>query len=140
MSKNLSSMAISPLFRAAATLAIFGLVAGPWTAHRASSAPTSFVVVAEYFSYVPGGTNQPVELTITQGSSLTLVNIDPIGGEHSLTADDFSGDDPLFDSDLIDNPGQTPVVGVEKLPPGNYGFHCQIHWYVPMQGMLHVIP
>jgi plastocyanin len=129
------------LFKRARLLVAAAALASLAAPSHATSVPASFVVVTEYYSFVPGDTARPtIDLTITRGSSLTLVNIDPVGGLHSMTAEALKPDGkPLFDSAVIDNPGQTAVHGVESLAPGTYRFHCSVHRFVPMQGVMQVI-
>lgn len=96
------------------------------------------MVVTEYFTYLPGDTNRPtLDLTITEGASLTLVNVDPFG-PHTVTSDDIApGQPPPFDSAAVNAGGVAGVVGVDELAPGAYPFHCEIHSDV-MRGILHV--
>ena len=58
-------------------------------------------------------------VTMAKGSSATFANADPIS--HDVIADDGS-----FRSELI-SVGSTPIVGVEALEAGEYGFYCSLH-------------
>ena len=83
---------------------------------------------------VPGGTGQVVSgpgaanttyatpvAVITQGGSLTYTNAD-------IVRHDVDSDTPgLFDSALIAAGQSEQVAGVEKLPAGQYPFHCSLH-------------
>lgn len=92
-------------------------------------------VVTHRSTFVPGDDDlAPLQLTITQGATLTITNLDAFAG-HELNSDDRVADGPdqdtdpdyLFASAGVNFRGSAPVVGVEALAPGTYGFHCAVH-------------
>jgi plastocyanin len=60
------------------------------------------------------------------GGGLDFTNLDVV--QHDVTADQHGPDGrPLFQSKLIGLGEAAPVAGVQKLPPGSYGFFCTVH-------------
>jgi outer membrane protein assembly factor BamB/plastocyanin len=59
-------------------------------------------------------------VSINQGDSLSYLNADAV--KHNV-----SSPDGLFRSELADGGTSVPVVGVEKLKPGEYTFLCEPH-------------
>ncbi len=109
--------ALAPLATAADTPAmVLGHVP------TASTALTGAVVVG------PGGATVGYDtkvVVITQGSTLTFVNLDEIA--HTVTSVARGADGaPLFSGNAL--PGTTSQIGgVDKLAPGTYPFYCQFH-------------
>ncbi|MDQ1711926.1 MAG: Cupredoxin-like domain [Frankiaceae bacterium] len=68
----------------------------------------------------------PVQVTIDQGETLDLVNLDPTS--HDVVAHDLGADgQPVFRSAIVGAGGQARVVGVESLLPSAYPFVCSVH-------------
>jgi plastocyanin len=100
----------------AAALPLALVSAGP--ASAAQTAP-AYVATAG-FQYLPG------DVTVLEGSTLTLVN----GGNavHDLVSSDVEGGNPLFKAPPIAGAGTAAVVdGVAALTPGIYPFYCSLH-------------
>jgi polyvinyl alcohol dehydrogenase (cytochrome) len=100
------------LTAAAAALAVGGIAAPPALAaeQQASAAAFTYTTPA---------------IVAAQGDTLRFTNFDA-AAEH-----DLDSDDALFSSPLIGSGESVLVEGVDKLPPGDYGFHCSIHsWMV----------
>lgn len=100
-----------------------------------SRAGSAAHVVTHRSTFVPGDDELgPLKLTVTQGTTLTITNLDAFAG-HELNSDDLTADGPDSDSHpdyLFASPGvnfrdSAPVLGVEALAPGTYGFHCAVH-------------
>jgi FtsP/CotA-like multicopper oxidase with cupredoxin domain len=71
-------------------------------------------------------------VVVTQGSSLTFVNLDELAHTVTSVARDAHGT-PLFNGNAL--PGKTSTIdGVDKLAPGTYPFYCSFH--PNMQGTL----
>src|SRR5205085_5209083 len=68
-----------------------------------------------------------------QGDSLRFNNLDSIA-QHDVVSD-VPGQ---FSSPLIQGGQSSPVTGVDRLPPGQYAFHCSIHAW--MHGQLTIAP
>jgi len=67
------------------------------------------------------------DLTIAPGERLSFASQDRLV-MHNVTATDNGADGrPIFASATIGGGDTAPVVGVEALAPGTYGFHCTIH-------------
>jgi polyvinyl alcohol dehydrogenase (cytochrome) len=79
---------------------------------------------AEAFTFVP-----PV-VSITQGDTLRFANTDV--APHTLTSDTAN----QFDSANVPAGASALVAGVDKLAPGRYTFHCDLHPW--MHGVLQV--
>lgn len=109
----------------------------------ARAAPTVPVVLTAAYHYLPGDVRMSVDLTISTGQTLRLVNVDPVGGFHTLTAEDVDAQGrPIFDTgDVPVAPGSVAdVVGTEKLISGRtYGFYCTVHGASAMEGRLTVV-
>jgi spore coat protein A len=86
-------------------------------------APMSASIVIDKGAATKGYTTKVV--TISQGGSLSAVNLDTI--EHTVTSDALDGKGrPLFDEFV--EPGATvSIPGASKLAAGTYDFHCQFH-------------
>src|SRR4051794_6405978 len=95
----------------------------------ADTALTGAVVVG------PGGAVTGYDtkvVVVTQGSSLTFVNLDELAHTVTSVARDATGA-PLFNGNAL--PGTTSdIAGVDKLAPGTYAFYCSFH--PNMQGTL----
>ena len=88
-----------------------------------ADAPTSATIVIPKNAQDKGYATSVV--TISQGGTLSIVNLDNV--EHTATADavDKSGN-PLFDRWV--QPGHTETIGkASKLAAGTYTFHCTFH-------------
>jgi plastocyanin len=102
-------------------------------------APAHALAPRVAFSAGGGGTVLYVvsEITIYQGDTLTLVNLDPQQA-HDIVSEDFLNGTRVFRSEAV--PAGTPsdVKGVSTLPPSSYPFLCSLH--PEMRGNLHVEP
>ena len=107
--------------RAVIALALAGLAIAPTQAHAANQQAYSAAM-----NYATPA------LTVGQGDTLTLTNLD------TLAKHDLVGHDGEFGSDLLGGGESGPVKGVEKLSPGQYQFHCTLHGW--MKGVLTVGP
>src|SRR4051794_8555993 len=98
-------------------------------------APTAPVPLTGAVVVGPGGAVTGYDtkvVVVTQGSSLTFVNLDELAHTVTSVARDAQGN-PLFNGNAL--PGTTSSIsGVEKLAPGTYDFFCQFH--PNMQGTL----
>src|SRR5437763_3464951 len=101
----------------AGLVGLVGLVAIP--AARAQS--TDATITALGLNYVP-----PVVVVHT-GDGAVLDNKDPV--KH-----DVQSRDGLFHSGLVAGGTSGPVLGVDKLPPGQYAYYCSFHSW--MNGVL----
>jgi spore coat protein A len=71
-------------------------------------------------------------VVVTQGSTLSFVNLDELAHTVTSVARDGTGA-PLFNGNAL--PGKTATIdGVDKLAPGTYPFYCSFH--PNMQGTL----
>ena len=86
---------------------------------------------AEQQSYAAGLTYATPVVAASSGDTLRFTNLDPLA-QHDLDSDTPG----LFDSGLIAAGASELVPGVEKLPPGQYAFHCSLHSW--MHGVLSV--
>jgi polyvinyl alcohol dehydrogenase (cytochrome) len=86
---------------------------------------------AEQQAYAAGLTYATPALVASQGDTLHFTNLDAVA-QHDLDSDTPG----LFDSGLIPAGQSELVPGVEKLPPGQYAFHCSLHSW--MHGVLSV--
>jgi hypothetical protein len=93
-------------------------------------------IIASGNSFYPGDDAITLELSgervtlaiVEQGGELDLTNLDISAAAHSVTSDEYLPDQtPLFDSGALNFRQTAPVVGVEKLAPGTYAFHCRRH-------------
>jgi spore coat protein A, manganese oxidase len=86
-------------------------------------APMSAAIVIDKGAATKGYTTKVV--TISQGGSLSAVNLDTI--EHTVTSDAVNATGrPLFD--VFVEPGSTvSIPGASRLAAGTYDFHCQFH-------------
>ena len=120
-------------------LALSGLGAVP-TALAQQDHPV--VIVA--FNYLPGqagelgqATQIALPVMISQGDTVTGMNLDLPGGNHTITSDEVDQlNQPLFDSSFIGFMQSVPVTGVAQLPSGMHPFHCTLHPF--MHGVLMV--
>jgi plastocyanin len=89
------------------------------------------LVVAHNLHFVPD------QVTVERGGTLQFFNPDSVGrlefDGHTLTELRPDGP-PRFGSGLVTFPTAAEVKGVSSLPPGRYGFHCDIHPF--MRGTL----
>src|SRR4051794_23023563 len=87
---------------------------------------------AEQQAYAPSiaGYATPV-IAAAPGDTLRLTVLDPVIG-HNL-ASDTPG---LFTSKVVNGGASELVDGVDKLPPGQYPFHCDLHAW--MKGVLNI--
>jgi polyvinyl alcohol dehydrogenase (cytochrome) len=116
---------IGRLDRVAATL---GLAAA--FVMLAFAAPAAHA--AEQQSYAAAMNYATPTINVGQGDTLTFNNLDT-AAKHDLV-----GHDGGWGSDLIGSGEKGPVRGVEKLPQGQYQFHCSLHGW--MKGVLNVGP
>lgn len=115
------------------------LLAAPVAARPAESAPGA-MVVAEAFTFVPGGDNVaggavpgttgPVALR--QGTDLLFLNLEIVVLDpHSITSTGcFSATEPCWFDSSSPRPqalGEYAVVETHDLPPGTYPFVCVVH-------------
>jgi hypothetical protein len=117
------------LFAALAALAL-GLPAAPASADGAAG---KHAVVAFFMDYFPSS-----KITIEQGESIVLVDLDPTAGPgHSFTEDvPLDGPQPRFDSGVVPPGTFKEVPNVSSLAPGTYKVRCSIH--VVVRGTLTV--
>lgn len=87
---------------------------------------------AEQNAYAAAMNYATPTVTIGEGDTLTFTNLDNVA-KHDLLSHDGS-----FGTELIGAGESTPVKGAEKLPQGQYQFHCSLHGW--MQGVLNVGP
>lgn len=100
-----------------------------------SSAEPDAVIFTRGSLYIPGDTTGPTSVVVLEGQTLSFTNLDTAA--HSVTSDDLKPDGTLlFDSGSQSFRATAPVIGVPQLPPGTYGFHCDIH---TMSGRLVVV-
>src|SRR5438270_10289255 len=98
--------------------------AGPAPLAAPAAPPATSVVASAGFQYLPP------QVPIVQGGSLGYVQLKPLFAPHNVTADqtDPLTGQPLFQSATVEiGSAPIPVVGVEKLSPGSYTFHCTVH-------------
>jgi polyvinyl alcohol dehydrogenase (cytochrome) len=93
---------------------------------------TSSASAAEQNAYAAAMNYATPTVTIGEGDTLTFTNLDNVA-KHDLLSHDGS-----FGTELIGAGESTPVKGAEKLPQGQYQFHCSLHGW--MQGVLNVGP
>jgi polyvinyl alcohol dehydrogenase (cytochrome) len=86
---------------------------------------------AEQQSYAAGLTYATPVVAASSGDTLRFTNLDPVA-QHDLHSDTPG----LFDSGLIGAGNSEVVPGVDRLPPGQYAFHCSLHSW--MHGVLNV--
>lgn len=118
-------------------LHVFDLRTGPATSgggEPAAPPPINGVVAALPFGNVAGF--GPRTVTVFQGQALDFVNLDPTGPHDLVSVKRGPDFKRLFSSASVPFGEIAPVVGVEKLPAGTYGFVCSIHG--AMQGQLSV--
>ena len=84
-------------------------------------APTG-AQAAEQQAYAAGLDYATPAVGATSGDTLRFTNLDSVA-QHDLDSDTPG----LFDSALIPAGKSELVPGVEKLPPGQYAFHCSLH-------------
>lgn len=94
-----------------------------------ASAVPSPVVATVQTRYVPGDDAAPLSLEVSQGSTLTYLNLDPTpSGSHTVTAYDVQPGDPTyFHSGVLEFGESAEVEGVPDLPVGSYPFYCTLH-------------
>ena len=110
-------------------VAAAAMVAGATlTPADAVPAPVDAQVVTFRSTYYPGDDEHGVPtLVVSQGSGLTLTNLDAFAA-HGLSSDAVLADGTrLFTSGVLNLRDSAPVQGVASLPPGSYPFHCAVH-------------
>jgi polyvinyl alcohol dehydrogenase (cytochrome) len=85
---------------------------------------------AEQQAYAVGLNYATPAVVVGQGDTLRFNNLDPVAN-HNIVSDDGK-----FTSALIGQGKSELVTGVDKLAPGTYAFHCQLHAW--MHGELEV--
>jgi hypothetical protein len=115
-----------------AALAVAGLVL-PAPPASAEAVAGKHAVVAFFMDYFPSST-----ISIKQGESIVLVDLDPTAGPgHSFTEDvPLDGPQPRFDSGVVPPGTAREVSNVASLTPGTYKVRCSIH--VVVRGTLTV--
>jgi polyvinyl alcohol dehydrogenase (cytochrome) len=96
---------------AASLLAVAIALTAPGTAYA-----------AEQQAYAVGLNYGTPAVAAAAGDTLRFTNLDTVA-QHDLDSDTPG----LFDSGLIAGGKSEVVPGVEKLPPGQYAFHCSLH-------------
>jgi polyvinyl alcohol dehydrogenase (cytochrome) len=86
---------------------------------------------AEQQAYAAGVNYATPTVAAASGDTLRFTNLDSVA-QHDLDSDTPG----LFDSALIPAGKSELVPGVEKLPPGQYAFHCSLHSW--MHGVITV--
>ena len=106
-----------------AALAVAGLVL-PAPPASAEAVAGKHAVVAFFMDYFPTS-----KITIKQGESIVLVDLDPTAGPgHSFTEDvPLDGPQPRFDSGVVPPGTFKEVPEVSSLAPGTYKVRCSIH-------------
>ena len=106
-----------------AALSVTGLVL-PATPASAEAVAGKHAVVAFFMDYFPSS-----KITIKQGESIVLVDLDPTAGPgHSFTEDvPLDGPQPRFDSGVVPPGTFKEVPNVSSLAPGTYKVRCSIH-------------
>jgi hypothetical protein len=80
-------------------------------------------VVAFFMDYFPSS-----KVTIEQGESIVLVDLDPTAGPgHSFTEDVPLDATPRFDSGVVAPGTFREVPDIPSLAPGTYKVRCSIH-------------
>lgn len=136
--QNLGRM---PRFRrfVALALACLAIAATPARAQTAGLP----LVVAEAYRYFPGDAhNTSLDLVVARNQTLKFLNVDPVGGFHTITAEDVDRQGtPIFDSGLQPvAPGSlVDVLGTAALAAGTYYFYCAVHGALAMEGKLTVV-
>ena len=112
-----------PLAALFAALSVAGL-ALPAAPASAEGVGGKHVVVAFFMDYFPSS-----KITIKQGESIVLVDLDPTAGPgHSFTEDvPLDGPQPRFDSGVVPPGTAKEVPNVSSLAPGEYKVRCSIH-------------
>src|SRR5688572_17935750 len=115
-----------------AALSVTGLVL-PAPPASAESVGGKHAVIAFFMDYFPSS-----KITIKQGESIVLVDLDPTAGPgHSFTEDvPLDGPQPRFDSGVVPPGTFKEVPDVSSLAPGTYKVRCSIH--VVVRGTLTV--
>jgi len=93
------------------------------------TAPAS---AAEQQAYAVGLMYATPAIVVSQGDTLRFNNEDPVAAHNILS--DTAGQ---FTSPLVAQGQSTLVSGVDKLAPGTYQFHCQLHSW--MHGAIEVV-
>ncbi len=107
--------------RLASAVALAALATGLSPA-PVSAGPETIVVAT-----VPGFAFAPPAVVVPQGSTLTLVQLDPIA-RHDLVSRAAIKGRPLFATSRSLAFGETMIVAhVEKLKPATYAFVCTLH-------------
>src|SRR5215210_5126419 len=95
----------------------------------ALGAPSS-ASAAEQQAYAAAMNYATPALVLGKGDSLKFTNLD------TLAKHDLASDEDKFKSPLLGGGESAKVEGVEKLPAGNYPFHCTLHAW--MRGVVTV--
>lgn len=114
--------------------AAFAVVAAAALASAPASAASATVVAGPYAAATGFATPQ---IVVYEGDAVSLVNTDIAGHRIEATEQDSSGN-ALFSSPIAGITQSVPVVGVESLAPGDYGFVCALH--TTMTGTITVLP
>src|SRR4051794_7796306 len=95
----------------------------------ASAAPAQ---AAEQQAYAVGLMYATPAIVVSQGDTLRFNNEDPVA-KHDIVSDTAG----QFTSPLVAQGESTLVGGVDKLAPGTYAFHCELHSW--MNGVIDVV-
>jgi plastocyanin len=110
--------------RTALAVTGLGVLMALGTVPAGASGGTAAVVAVAPFRYSPN----PIE--ISQGDRLTFANFDTLSFEgHSLSQAVKPGQE-LFQSQITPPGTASTVVGVDKLPKGEYRFTCRVHAFM----------
>ena len=110
--------------RTALAVTGLGLIMASASVPAGASGGAAAVVVVAPWRYSP----DPIE--ISQGERLTFANFDSLSGEgHSLSQAVKPGQE-LFQSQITPPGTASTVVGVDKLPQGEYRFTCRVHAFM----------
>ena len=113
------------------------VVAGPAQAAPAGADAANGTIVAGPGGFISPGTYATPVVTVPKGTQATFYNAD-IAPHDVMSVDKNKKNKPVFRSKLVGLGQSAPVVGTEKLAPGNYTFFCSRHHW--MQGKLIVTP
>jgi plastocyanin len=99
------------------------------------------LILTQAYQYVPGDVEDPeLALKINQGETLKFLNLDWVGGFHTITAEDVDRQGtPVFDTGVQAPGALADVAGTGALKPGTYRFYCAVHGALVMEGALTVV-
>jgi plastocyanin len=101
--------------------------------------PVSFVVAPPNANGFPGGANYvPTLITLTEGSSLTFFNLDPLEPGHTLTLILNNSVTAGTLANLVPFGQARVVTGIQNLLQGSYAFFCLVH-STSMVGILDIV-